>query len=291
MKKNLIIVLCFLSTGLCAQQDTLKVISYNIWNGFDFRKDVERQNKVINWFVANKPDVVALQELCGYTEEKLLEDAKRWGHNYAILLKKECHSVGLTSVKPIVLKEKVREDFWHGMLHCETFGVDFFVVHMSPKDRDFRIKESKIILSRIASISNNYFMVLGDFNAQSPFDGDRDIDYPVALENIRMGDFKNAKYNNLLDYEFDYSVMSSFIASPLIDVIQRFVKPEERFTFPTKLRSGPGLSDKDKRRIDFIMVSRELAKKCSNSVVYNKEETALLSDHYPVMAEFELDFK
>lgn len=39
------------------------------------------------------------------------------------------------------------------------------------------------------------------------------------------------------------------------------------------------------------MVSRELAKKCSNSVVYNKEETALFSDHYSVMTEFKLNFK
>ena len=85
--------------------------------------------------------------------------------------------------------------------------------------------------------------------------------------------------------------MASFIASPLIDVIQRFVQSEERSTFPTKLRSGPGLSQNDRRRIDFIMVSRELAKKCSNSEVCNKEETTLFSDHYPVMAEFELDVK
>ena len=54
-------------------------MSSGIWNGFDFRKDVERKNNVIDWFVANKPDVVALQELCGYNEEKLLEDAKKRG--------------------------------------------------------------------------------------------------------------------------------------------------------------------------------------------------------------------
>ena len=292
MKKNLIIVLCCLSTGLCAQTETLKVISYNIWNGFDFRKDVERKNNVIDWFVANKPDVVALQELCGYNEEKLLEDAKKWGHNYAIILKDNCHSVGLTSVNPIVLKERVIEDLWHGMLHCETFGIDFFVVHLCPKDRDIRIKESKIILSKIASISNNSFMVLGDFNSQSPFDGDIDLDYPDALKNRRVSDLKN-KDNNLLDNEFDYSVMASFIANPLIDVIQRFVKPEDRFTFPAKAKIEAYKSyvelEKDRRRIDFIMVSRELAKKCRNSLVYNKEETDLLSDHYPVMAEFELN--
>ena len=62
----LILTLCFVALGLRAQDEKkpLKVISYNIWNGFDFRKDVERKNNVIDWFVDQKPDVVALQELC-----------------------------------------------------------------------------------------------------------------------------------------------------------------------------------------------------------------------------------
>ena len=154
MKKVLVIVLCLLGTGLHAQTKTLKVISYNIWNGFDFRKDIERKNNVIDWFNDQKPDVVALQELCGYNEETLLDDAKKWGHNYVVILKDNCHSVGLTSVNPIIVKEKVLEGLLHGMLHCETFGIDFFVIHLSPKDRDFKVKESEIIISKIASINN-----------------------------------------------------------------------------------------------------------------------------------------
>ena len=58
-----ILTLCFVALGLRAQDEkkALKVISYNIWNGFDFRKDVERKNNVIDWLVDQKPDVVALQ--------------------------------------------------------------------------------------------------------------------------------------------------------------------------------------------------------------------------------------
>ena len=78
----LTLTLCFMALALNAQDEIkpLKEISYNIWNSFDFRKDVERKNNVIDWFVDQKPDVVALQELCGYNEETLLEDAKKWGH-------------------------------------------------------------------------------------------------------------------------------------------------------------------------------------------------------------------
>ena len=282
-----------MSVGLCAQDKNLKVITYNIWNGFDFRKDLDRKNGVIDWLVDQKPDVLALQELCGYNQETLIEDAKKWGHNHAVILKDNCHSVGLTSVRPIVIKEKVLDGLWHGMLHCEVFGIDFFVVHLSPKDRDFRVKESNIIISKIASTDNGSFMVLGDFNSHSPFDGDIDLVSPEFLERIRMSDLNNKANNNLLDGEFDYSVMSSFMSYPLIDVTQRFVGSQDRFTFPGEVllknyKSKESL-EKNRRRIDFIMVSRELAKKCVNSTVHNDKETGLLSDHYPVVAEFKLN--
>ncbi len=293
MKKTLILFLCFVSVGLCAQDKGLKVITYNIWNGFDFRKDIDRKNGVIDWLVDQKPDVLALQELCGYNQETLLEDAKKWGHNHAVILKDNCHSVGLTSVKPILVKEKALDGLWHGMLHCETFGVDFFVVHLSPKDRDFRVKESNIIISKIASTDNKSFMVLGDFNSHSPFDGDTDLVSPEFLQRIRMSDLNNKANNNLLDSEFDYSVMSSFMSYPLIDVTQRFVSSQDRFTFPAEVLlknyTTKELLEKNRRRIDFIMVSRELAKKCVNSSVHNDKETGLLSDHYPVVAEFKLN--
>ena len=136
-------------------------------------------------------------------------------------------------------------------------------------------------------------MVLGDFNSHSPFDGSPGLDNPDLLKNVRTSDLKSKDYNNLLDKEFDYSVMASFIAYPLIDVTQRFVNIQDRFTYPAKVHLGNYKSlqdfEKMRRRIDFIMVSRELAEKCVSSGVYNGEETALLSDHYPVMAEFELD--
>ena len=108
-----------------------------------------------------------------------------------------------------------------------------------------------------------------------------------------MSDLNNKANNNLLDGKFDYSVMSSFMSYPLIDVTQRFVSSQNRFTFPAEVLlknyKSKELLEKNRRRIDFIMVSRELAKKCVNSSVHNDKETGLLSDHYPVVAEFKLN--
>ena len=41
-------------------------------------------------------------------------------------------------------------------------------------------------------------------------------------------------------------------------------------------------------RIDYILASPALALTCKKAKVFNGEDTHLLSDHYPVMAEFEI---
>jgi endonuclease/exonuclease/phosphatase family metal-dependent hydrolase len=274
------------------EEKNLKIMSYNIWNGFDWGKDEERRAALTSWINSKEPDVVALQELCGYTEQRLLEDAKKWGHNYAIILKTGGYPVGLTSSKPIVLKEKVMDDLWHGMLHCKTWGIDVFVVHLSPADRDFRYKEAGIISEKIKAVKNENYVVLGDFNAHSPFDGDVDLSFPKLLKKRQQSDLKNEKHNNLLDGQHDYSVMSTFLSIPLIDVLQRYVIPEERFTFPGKALIGIWQTaeqvEENKSRIDYIMASRALAKTAVNGFIFNRDDTGMLSDHYPIMAEFQM---
>ena len=156
---------------IAQESDTkLNVMTYNIWNGFDWGKDTKRKSNWIKWIQSKNPDVLALQELCGYDENQLKADAAKWGHNYVKILKTRGYPVGLTSLKPIVIKERVIDDLWHGLLHCETFGIDFFVVHLSPADCDFRLKEANIITKMVNDSKSDNYIILGDFNAHSPFD-------------------------------------------------------------------------------------------------------------------------
>ncbi len=301
-KRNLIItirkyfVLLFSLTlpfVVMSQESNMKVISYNILNGFDWGKDTMREAKLATWINEQKPDVVALQELCGFTAEKLTELAKKWGHSYSVILKTDGYPVGLTSNKPIELKEKVRKDLWHGMLHCKTWNTDFFVVHLSPADWQFRKKEAEIITKNIKDCctENDPYIVLGDFNAVSPFDADFNKNNPSQLERYREGDKKSKKYKNLRDGEYDYSVISEFLSLGLTDVCYRFLNPEEnRTSCPTPINVPKWLTAKEmkitKHRIDYILVSRTLATNCINAKIFNGKENDYLSDHYPVMAKF-----
>ncbi len=273
------------------KKNSLKIISYNIWNGFDWGKDTERKANLVEWIDQQKPDVLALQELCGYSEEQLKEDAMKWGHPYVQILKTKGYPTALTSNQPIKLKERCIESFWHGLLHCESHGIDFFVVHLSPSDSDFRLKEAKQITEKINNLNNDSYVILGDFNSHSPFDACW-LEKKDDLRKKLLGK-KKSKYSNLRNGEFDYSVISEFLACPAIDVFFNKVEVQSAFTFPTRALLGKynfttDNIERDRERIDYILVSPNLAKTCSRVEIFNKEGTHLLSDHYPIMAEFDV---
>ena len=77
MRTFLIIILLGLYTQKIYSQNNLKIITYNIWNGYEWGKDLDRNNKLIAWVTQQDPDIVAWQELCAYTDEKLNSDAKK----------------------------------------------------------------------------------------------------------------------------------------------------------------------------------------------------------------------
>ena len=102
--------------------EKIRIISYNVFNGFDWKKDKDRQNRFVEWIRKQDPEILALQELCGFTQESLLAMAQQWGHPYAVILKENGYPVGITSKKPINLKAKLLENCGHGLLHEATYG-------------------------------------------------------------------------------------------------------------------------------------------------------------------------
>ena len=270
----------------------IKVITYNIWNGFDWGKDQERHDLFVNWMKEQDTDVAALQELCGYTEEKLKADAAAWGHSYAVILKEENYPVGITSKEPILLKEKALDSFWHGLLHVKTYDIDFFVVHLSPADAAFRMREAEEVLTRIEALENENFMVLGDFNALSPMDADINKEKDYLLERYQKNDDKNQDgYKNLIEQNFDYGVMGKFLGLPGIDICHKMSERKELYSFPTPILIGKYYDDQKEiercfHRIDFILTDPQLATFCTDAKVIHTETTDQLSDHYPIIATF-----
>jgi len=300
MRKSLIVVvILIISVSALAQEKNIqfKVITYNIWNGYDWGQDEARRAEVGEWINKQKPSMVALQELCKYTPEKLEEDALSWGHSFSVLLKTTGYSVGLTSKYPISVREKILVGMHHGALHCVIQGMDVFVIHFHPGSISFRRDEVNIMLEKIAAVRehNIYYMVLGDFNSHSPFDADLyDPDGELLTRLRERHPDEVVEEGNLSYGDLDYSVMSSLLAFPLIDVCRPFTSGmNERGSFPGRVL-GPVNNESEEElvsrleRIDYILASPELSIKCTGARVWNGKENHYLSDHYPVSAEFEL---
>lgn len=261
-----------------------RIISYNIWNGFE--KDTARRANFIKWVRQQDPDVLAMTELVGFTEKDLAELAAAYGHPYVSIVKEEGYPVGVSSKKPIEVVSKQVEGFWHGLLHVRTYGLDVLVTHLSPFEWKFRLKEAQAITGYIRENRLDSCLVMGDFNAYSPFDADEVEKHTLLYESMREWDAGQQKYRNMRGDRFDYSVLSEFLSIGLADVCRMYVPAEKRTSFPSAFLYGwehndPRLKQKGER-LDYILVSPALVPACVNGSIYNGEETEGISDHYPV---------
>jgi endonuclease/exonuclease/phosphatase family metal-dependent hydrolase len=251
------------------------------------------------WLKEVNPDVIGFQELNDFTEDELKVWGKEIGHPYAVLLKEDGYPIGITSKKPIHLMTGMQGGLWHGMLHIKTFGIDFIVLHLSPHDWEFRRREAEIICDyaekSILNDPEKQLMVMGDFNAYSPYDANLDAANPISLQRSQQADslrtIQNGPnaYQTLRNGTVDYSVISKFLSIPLVDIVQKNVTDENKNSFPTPLVVGdlsPSEVKKYKQRIDYIMVSTNLESSFLKAKIMNQGVPDVLSDHYPVLASF-----
>ncbi len=285
MIRNLFICIALFST-YTARAEPLRVLTYNVLYGFNHGKAPEIGAK---WIAEQKPDIVALQELNGFNQGSLEEIAKKWNHDHAIILKEKGFPVGLTANSEITVIEKRLDEMWHGYLHCKVKEMHIFVVHLSPSQHAFRMKEAKLLCEKAKPLldAGETVFFLGDFNCNSPLDQKWLDARPKAEEAI---DEKTAK-RRAGNTDPDSAVMAQFLALGLIDLVHVKQPTEEleRGTFATRLLPQYRTNEqrKDKTwRIDFILADSALAKRCTSARIPRDKETDLISDHYPVKAEF-----
>lgn len=307
MKARLFSTICFLFAVFYVtaqnnlertwRQDTekIRIISYNILDGFDYLKDTDRMNRFSEWIKEKDPAVLALQELVGFKEADLKKLAESYGHPYVAVVKEGGYPVGITSKKPIKVINKFVDGYWHGVLHVQTYDMDFIVIHLSPSDKYFRLEEARKISAYIRENCPETALVMGDFNSHSPFDADELETHTDRIRQMALEEAKKYPEESTRNFTPDYFTQATFIATPLTDVCRLFVKPDKRTTFPTRI-----LTDISKRddlhtlsgeRIDYIFVSPALVKKCVDGFIWNSEDTDYLSDHYPIGIDMLLELK
>jgi gluconolactonase len=269
--------------------EVLTVITHNVWYGFT-KKGEPRHAEWLRWMSAQAPDVVSLQELNGYTAERLASDAKTWGHAHTVLLKQDGFPTGITSRYPISDVRILRDGFHHGLLRCRIQGIWFYVIHFHPSNFERRIAEASLLAADVAALPDPAPRILlaGDFNGFSPVDrGSYDAD-PQLVPFFRRLDERNPGARNLNEGRLDYGGIEAIVQQGYVDVLAAGRWSSEKFvgSFPTPL-----VSDEDHgtdRRLDYMFASANLAKSIESPVILRDVVTARLSDHYPMRAVIRL---
>ena len=246
--------------------ETFKIVNWNVLYGFNHKKSVKQG---ANWIKKQAADVVALQELNGHNQVGFKELAAEWGHDHAAILKKGGFPVGLTSNQPIEVIERRVKDFHHGYLHCKTHGIHFFVVHFWPG----KYWEADWILDKTAPLieRGEKVIILGDFNGNSR----KDEDFLIENATLRKR---------------DYTFVDKVEAKGFVDIVHKH-DPEAKISQPSSITIPRWTKDleelKLKRyRIDFVFADKSFAEQSHSGTISLAREIETISDHYPIIVEF-----
>ncbi|MEM6690016.1 MAG: SMP-30/gluconolactonase/LRE family protein [Planctomycetota bacterium] len=269
--------------------ETLKIITHNVWYGFT-KKSEPRYSDWKRWVKAQSPDVVSLQELNTYTDERLRADAASWGHSYSVLLKENGFPTGITSRYPITDIKRIRVGFHHGLLRCRIQGIWFYVIHFHPSNFQWRIDEAELLKRDVESLpeENPKVVLAGDFNGFSPADRSHYESDQRLIPFFKGLDGKNSNARNLNDGRIDYGGIQAILDQGYTDLIASRRSAHLPFvgTFP-----GALVSDQDHgsdRRLDYIFVSPSLLDQVESAAILRDPCTEMLSDHIPVTATIQL---
>lgn len=254
-----------------ADQDVLKVMSYNIEEGF--KDDAQLRKEFADWVQLYDPDVILLQEMMHFTDASFEAFAKTYGHDYAVLTKTTGIPTGITSKTEIKDIHKVVKTgiLHHGYVSGETSGVRVFAIHLCPYELDnernvyqiARKDEIKIIMDDAASYADAPVIIGGDFNDHNEFDRDSYGD------GYRYGDRDHTVTNTPKSYDFHDTY-------PLLNM---FFKP----SWPVEDVSTNGPNEG--ARLDYVFVSNNIKNEIVFSDIIQSEYTDKFSDHYPMYIE------
>jgi exodeoxyribonuclease-3 len=276
-----------LTASVCAEP--LQVMTYNVWLGFNKKQTLPAG---IEWIAAQNINVLALQELKGFNQQRLADAAKQWGHDYSVIFdRKGGFPQGLTSKTPIEKFAQIQPEgnpSLRGTLHCKTAGIHFFVVHFDPRNYLNRQKEVAAVAAALQPLlaADEKVIVLGDFNAHSIADKEFLEEQTVLLEKWRAKEAEEKSHRAFNKAgELDYSVLQALFDVGMIDPAET---PQS--TFPSRL-NFPDTPQAEfeglQQRLDFILVSENLQ---AGSETEYPRAAALdtISDHYPLLLELKL---
>lgn len=256
-------------------------MTYNILEGAPDRLDV-----VAAVVRAADPDVLGITEANGFEDPKRMERVEREFGMKGVLGRAGSGFHVALFTKPAFAVESSGPEFYpffHAALWAKVRldkdrVVTAVVAHLNPFSPAARLAEVRALCRH--AVPGELAVLMGDFNCMAPGD---EVD-PSVLElprNILARFIKEAGD----PIEFDRREVALAEWAGFVDVYRKMHPKKPGWTLMTT-RYGAAL--RARMRIDFMLATPRIAQRAVSAEVIETTESRRASDHYPLMATFEV---
>ena len=270
------------TASLFAKTDTpntavLKILSCNILKGFS--GDIAIEQAFQDWINERKPDIVAIQEMNGFTQKRLEAFAGKMGFPYAVMHKEEGYPLGLISKYPISNVKKITEGMRHGILYAKILDYNIIVTQLVSYTYQQRLKEIDDVLLKLVNLipKDEKIIMMGDFNNMSPQDKQYYDHNPNKIRLLVNSERNNPGNTYLNKGKIDYTVIQKILDAGFYDTYKIFNKYYDK-SAPTKMKNHNNYT-----RIDYIWVNKQAKPDCLDMFIVKDDLTDYMSDHYPTL--------
>lgn len=246
---------------------TFRLLTYNILHGGTGR--VDAISEVIN---ASAPDLVLLQEATNPANVERLGQAT--GMTECRTFRRQ--SLGFLSRTPVASYQWIRPRISrHAFLEVvpagervRVFGVHLSAVHAAWTEQR-RVMELRALLRSVAQHQGGFHVLAGDFNTVAPGEQLEINRLPLRLRPLMWMSGGNVRWRTI----------QTVLDAGYADVFRTLHPSDPGMTLPT---SDPHI------RLDYVFVPGAEMPRVRSCEVIRSEPARRASDHFPVLAEFDL---
>ncbi|MET8349161.1 MULTISPECIES: endonuclease/exonuclease/phosphatase family protein [unclassified Micromonospora] len=266
----------------------LRVMTWNIRTGGRDRGGPDRLDAVVRVVTAQAPDVLALQELRGFDRGGLMaEIAGRVGMTQHLARSCFGQPVAVLARPPlrVVAAGALRRPFHHAaarvVVATSAGPLTVLSTHLHPYSGGRRRMEVDWLVAAVRRAQGPLTLVTGDLNSLDPT-----VDHTARLAG--MPDLYRRRHLQRTGGAVDTRAVARLRAAGLVDLWLSYAAgaPEaDGLTVPTRF----GGEEFAGMRLDYLFGTAAVAERSRCVRVVREGDAETASDHYPVVAELDLD--
>ncbi|MFU8875814.1 endonuclease/exonuclease/phosphatase family protein [Micromonospora sp. SL4-19] len=263
----------------------LRVMTWNILTGGRDRDGTDRWDRIVAVVAAQRPDVLALQELRGlHRDRRMAELAGRLG--MVPHLARSCFgqpvAVLVRAPLRVLRSGRVRRPFHHAAARVQVATgagpLTVFSTHLNPYSGGRRRMEADWLAVAIRRTGGPLALLAGDLNTLDPA-----VDHTARLAGLPT--LYRRRHLRRDGRTVDTRAVSRLLDAGLVDLWHHAGRGEpDGPTVPTRY----GGAEFAATRLDYLLATPELATLTRAVRVVRGGDADTASDHYPVVAELAL---